>query len=621
MKKETGLCMGCMSEKNNSGPCQVCGYIENSAYLPDYLPPSTLLNERYLVGKLLSHNGEGALYLGYDTAENKKITIKEYMPATLCIRNKESGLITVKDDCLPLYKSYLSEFADLHKTLMNGMGDSCIRKVYNIFAENNTGYIIMEYLEGMTLKDYLSENGNIMKWAEAEVFFQPVFTALSRLHSKGIVHRGLSTDTIFVRKNGRAAIIGVAISAGRTAESRIDCEIYDGFAACEQYAVSERQGSWTDVYGMSAVLYRVLTGKTPPSAKSREAGDIIVPLMKVNPEIPKYISDAVMAGLNLDQNERTHSVDELVKQLYTKPEAALASDSDDEMDGPVTPAVNNTPRRVQPPVQQRSGQPVRRPVKKNSNTKKKKSKNKETKSNAGLAVGLIFFFALIIALVIAIIYFSNETVRLNETPSDTTGTEETTPVYTISTEATTEEPVTEETAPTTQPPAGEIILMPDFINRFFNSSLEVRYSMLKFVPEYEFSNEYAEGIIFDQDIEEGTQVTSGTEIKIKVSKGPNAVPLPDYVGLKVSEYIERLEELNIPYKKIKEETTEVKKNYVVRCDREVGDLISFATEEGEEIEPVKVYYAVKPVETTPEETEEAPVEEEASAEEETPVEE
>lgn len=618
MKKETGLCMGCMSEKQYSGPCQVCGYIENSAYLPDYLPPSTLLNERYLVGKLLSHNGEGALYLGYDTVENKKITIKEYMPATLCIRNKESGLITVKDDCLPLYKSYLSEFADLHKTLMNGMGDSCIRKVYNIFAENNTGYIIMEYLEGMTLKDYLSENGNVMKWTEAEVFFQPVFTALSRLHSKGIVHRGLSTDTVFVRKNGRAAVIGVAISAGRTAESRIDCEMYEGFAACEQYAVSERQGSWTDVYGMSAVLYRVLTGKTPPSAKSREAGDIIVPLMKVNPEIPKYISDAVMAGLNLDQNERTHSIDELAKQLYTKPVTAEAPEAEEEADGPVTPAVESVHRRVQQPVQQRAGQPVRRPSKKTSNQKKKNSKNKNNKSNAGLAVGLIFFFALVIALVIAIIYFSNETVRLNENPSDT---EETTPVYTIATEATTEEPVTEETAPTTQPPSGEIILMPDFINRFFNSSLEVRYSMLKFVPEYEFSNEYSEGIIFDQDIEEGTQVTSGTEIKIKVSKGPDAVPLPDYVGLKVSEYVERLEELNIPYEKIKEETTEVKKNYVVRCDREVGDLISFVVEEGEEIEPVKVYYAVKPVETTPEETEETPVEEEATSEEEAPAEE
>ncbi len=608
--------MGCMSEKHYSGPCQVCGYIENSAYLPDYLPPSTLLNERYLVGKLLSHNGEGALYLGYDTVENKKITIKEYMPAALCIRNKETGLITVKDDCLPLYKSYLSEYADLHKTLMNGMGDSCIRKVYNIFAENNTGYIIMEYLEGMVLKDYLSENGNIMKWAEAEVFFQPVFTALSRLHSKGIVHRGLSTDTIFVRKNGRAAIIDVAISAGRTAESRIDCEMYEGFAACEQYAVSERQGSWTDVYGMSAVLYRVLTGKTPPSAKSREAGDIIVPLMKVNPEIPKYISDAVMAGLNLDQNERTHSIDELVKQLYTKPEAVEAAVAVEESDGPVTPAVENVPHPVRRPVQQKTGQPVRRPDKSKNAPKKKSSKNKNTKSNAGLAVGLIFFFALVIALVIAIIYFSNETVKLNENPSDTTETTESNPVYTIETEATTEEPVTEETEPTTEPPSGDIILMPDFINRFFNSSLEVRYSMLKFIPEYEYSNEYSEGIIFDQDIEEGTQVTSGTEIKIKVSKGPDSVPLPDYVGLKVSEYIERLEELNIPYKKIKEETTEVKKNYVVRCDREVGEPISLVAEEGEEIEPVKVYYAVKPVETT---AEEAPAEENTPSEEITTV--
>ena len=317
MKTEIELCMGCMSEKDYSGPCEKCGYIDNSAYLPDYLPPFTLLENRYVVGKLLSHNGEGAVYLGYDKAEKKKITIKEYMPAALCRRDRESGNITVKEDCLPLYKSYLSEFADLNKTLMNCMGDSCIRRVYGIFAENNTGYITMEYLDGLSLTDYLAENGNVMSWAEAEVFFQPVFTALAKLHSMGIIHRGLSTDTVFVRKNGKAALTGLGISAGRTAESRIDCEMYEGYAACEQYALSERQGSWTDVYGMSALLYRVLTGKVPPSARDRETDDTLVSPAEISAGIPKYVSDAIMRGLSPDQLLRTHNIEELAKQLFS----------------------------------------------------------------------------------------------------------------------------------------------------------------------------------------------------------------------------------------------------------------------------------------------------------------
>ena len=612
MKTEIGLCMGCMSAKDYSGPCEKCGYIDNSAYLPDYLPPFTLLNDRYVVGKLLSHNGEGAVYLGYDKAEEKKITIKEYMPAALCERDKESGNITVKEDCIPLYKSYLSEFADLNKTLMNYMGDSCIRTVYGIFAENNTGYITMEYLEGLSLSDYLAENGNVMSWAEAEVFFQPVFTALAKLHSMGIIHRGISTDTIFVRKNGKAALTGLGISAGRTAESRIDCEMYEGFAACEQYALSERQGSWTDVYGMSALLYRVLTGKVPPSAREREEQDTLVPPSEINSSIPKYISDAIMRGLTTDQLLRTHNIEELAKQLYTKPEEKKEAYVK-ESDGPVSPAMPVRRKPQNAPVKKKQGQPVRRPAKKKKS--KKEREEPKAKSNVGLVIGLIFFFALVTALVVAIIYFSNETVNKPKPSEEEQTTTAATTTYPISTEPEETEPVTEETTTTVRPPAGEIILMPDFIDRFFNSSLESRYTMIKFIPEYEFNNDYAEGIIFEQDIEQGTEVTSGVEVKIKVSKGPNGVPLPDYIGLKVSDYVKLLDELKIPYKKIKEETSEVKKNYVVRCSREVGELISFEAEEGEEIEPVEVYYAVPPVETTEEELPEEIPEDEDSEEE------
>lgn len=607
MKTEIGLCMGCMSEKDYSGPCEKCGYIDNLAYLPDYLPPFTLLNERYVVGKLLSHNGEGAVYLGYDKTEKKKITIKEYMPAALCERDKESGNITVKEDCIPLYKSYLSEFADLNKTLMNSLGDSCIRKVYGIFAENNTGYITMEYLDGLSLSDYLSENGNVMSWAEAEVFFRPVFTALAKLHSLGIIHRGISADTVFVRKNGKAALTGLGISASRTAESRIDCEMYEGYAACEQYALSERQGSWTDVYGMSALLYRVLTGKVPPSARDREENDTLLSPIEINSSIPEYISDAIMHGLTTDQLQRTHNIEELAKQLYTKPEEKKET-AISESDGPVSPAMPVRRPSQNTPVKKKPGQPVRRPVQ-----KKKSKKDAKTKSNVGLIIGLFLFFALVIALIVAIIYFSNETVKkpIPTEPEETT----TTAASSITTEPEETETDTEETAVTTKPPVGEIILMPDFINRFFNSSLESRYSMIKFLPEYEYNNDYAEGIIFEQDIEQGTEVTSGVEVKIKVSKGPSGVPLPDYIGLKVSEYTKLLDELKIPYKKVKEETTEVKKNYVVRCDREVGEIISFEASEGEEIKPVKVYYAVTPVETTTEEEPEEIPEEDENVEE------
>ena len=151
------------------------------------------------------------------------------------------------------------------------------------------------------------------------------------------------------------------------------------------------------------------------------------------------------------------------------------------------------------------------------------------------------------------------------------------------------------------------------MNRFYNT-LESRYSMLVFNPTYEYNDTYAEGIVFDQDIEAGTEVTGGTIVNLKVSKGPESVALPDYVGMKVEEYTSKLSELGIKYDTESEETSEVKGGYVVRCSKEIGDKVLIAEDES-----VIVYYAVAPkkTETTPEEPEEP---EEAETEEAEPEE-
>ncbi len=576
MKKKTNLCMGCMSEKEYSGPCHKCGYDESRSYNTSYLAPTTFLADRYIIGKTLSVNGEGADYIAFDTAEEKRVVIREFMPDELCERKEDGEEIAVKEDCLPLYKSYLSEFADLYKTLMNSIEDCCIRKIYGIFAANNTGYAVMEYIEGMTLSDYLAENGGKMSWGEAKSFFPPLFTALGMLHSKGIVHRGLSTDTIFVEKSGKPALAGVGISALRTADSRINCEMFTGYAACEQYALSERQGGWTDVYGICAVLYRVLTGKVPPEAREREQEDTIIEPALLNKDIPQNVSTAIMNGLKVSQSERTHSIEKLVEQLYAEP-------VEEDMGGPVRPPVSEGIVR-----EQRREPPRRRPPQ----TRKSSKKALEKKSSGiGTVIGFIVFFALVTAFVIAIIYFSKETENLNKPAVTTTEAPVTTTAATTARETTTP-------AETTKPPvtedAKERLLMPDFYNRFYNSTLESRYSMLKFNPEYEYNDDVANGIIFDQDIEAGVEVTAGTEVTVKISKGPENAILPDYIGKKISDYKKELDELGIKYETEAEETDEFKKNYVVRCSKEIGEKVNIA-----EGEVITVYYAVTPEKTEP----------------------
>ena len=107
MIKETSLCMGCMNDKTYDGPCKLCGYSDNTPNIPTYLAPKTFLADRYIVGKVISYNGEGAVYIGYDTAAGAKVTIKEFMPDTLSSRRKGETDITVDPSAAALYKTYL----------------------------------------------------------------------------------------------------------------------------------------------------------------------------------------------------------------------------------------------------------------------------------------------------------------------------------------------------------------------------------------------------------------------------------------------------------------------------------------------------------------------------------
>ncbi len=593
MKTNLNLCMGCMCHKEYSGPCEQCGYEENTPNPALYLPPRTVLADRYIIGRLIAHNGEGAVYIAYDSELNKTVEIKEYMPDLLCARKKDENNIVVNSDALPLYKSYLSEFADLYKTLMNNDETKAIQKIYGIFSENNTGYVVMERLGGIPLSEYLKNFGGVMNWEGVREVFPPLFTALNILHSCGIVHRGLSPKTIYIDERGTLKLTAFGISAARTADSSLNHQLFPGYAAPEQYSLSERQGNWTDIYGMCAVLYRILTGTEPQSADERVRDDSIAEPFLVNRSIPQNVSRAIMAGLNLDQTQRIHNVNLLIGKLFEQPKES------EENDGPVRPLVSpeSLPRRE-------SKTPQRKPQTKNnaksSNAKKKKKKEK---SNIGAIIGLSTFFAIIVGFVIAIYYFSKHTIPVNPPSQTTTTTAVTTPAaVTTSTPAGTTTADTAEAVQTED--NSEKILLPSFIDYFYNT-LESKYSMLVFTPEYEYNDQHAAGIVFEQDIEPGTVVTSGTEIKLKVSKGPESVKLPDYIGKKVNEYTEELAKLGIKYDTEEEETNEVKKNYVVRCDKEIGDTILLS-----EDETVIVYYAVKPKETEP--PEEEPAEEEST---------
>lgn len=321
MENIQNLCMGCMNELEGDGTCSYCNYNADSPHLQSYLPPKSMLdNDRYIVGKVLSYNGEGASYIGYDTMTSSKVVIHEYMPDKLCSRTKQSPKVMVKTDSLNKYKTYMSEYAELNKSLSRMRTLSHLVPAIDMFAENNTMYAISKYVEGISLKKFLQGNGDRLSWEQIKKIFPPIFTTLSLIHNSGIIHGGICPDNILVTPKGELKLIGFSISATRVENSDLSSELYPGYAAPEQYNSLDWLGTWTDVYAIAAVLYRMLTGVLPPNAASRKQADNIIDLSQMSIDIPQNVSRVIMQALRVNHETRVQTITELVTRLFEQPE-------------------------------------------------------------------------------------------------------------------------------------------------------------------------------------------------------------------------------------------------------------------------------------------------------------
>ena len=581
MIKETTLCMGCMNDKTYDGPCKLCGYRDDSPCIPAYLPPKSFLNERYIVGKLLSYNGEGATYISFDSAAGIKVTIKEFMPDTLCTRKKGEGEIIVNAGMMPLYKTYMSEFADLGKSLMKSRGMSHIQTVLDVFYENNTCYTVYEFINGISLKTYLANSAGEMSWEQVKELFPPILTTISLIHSAGIIHRGISPQTIFVTDKMELKLTGFSISAARTTNTEIACEIFTGYAAPEQYT-NEINGTWTDVYGIAAVLYRVLTGANPQEAIARTGGSMLEPMM-INRNVPSNISKVIMSGMRLSTDSRIRSITEFVDKLFAQPKYTGEGKSAQE-----------------------------RPLTRQQQKKLAKQRKERVKTLVvlGIAGAVLIAFAIVFAMTLSGAFAPqpDETSSVSENISDvsseipdpTDDNETSGGTSGESGEATSapEAPDNSSIPDTSSSVAGANISLPNFTNRSYENTVSRYEGIFTFIPTYEYSEEYSAGMMYDQSIAEGTMVSEGTQIEVKVSKGRSLVPLPDYADTNLPDYINKLSSMNIKYSVKSKRTNDVADGYVAECSKEVGDLVN--VEEGETI----IVYAARNFEESKPETEE-----------------
>ena len=584
---EFNLCYGCMNPKDcdENGVCRICGFDENAPSLPSYLAPGVMLRDRYVVGKLLSYNGESANYIGFDTITQSKAVIKEYMPDTLCEREVGKNILDVAPQYVAQYKTLMSEFVELNKTLSKMRSLSHIIPVVDMFGDNNTGYVVLAYFEGVTLEKYIDHNGGRLTWETVRRFFPPIFTTVSLVHNAGLVHRGICPENILIGENGDIKLTGFAISDERTANTEIAPELYSGYAAPEQYNSSARQGTWTDVYGVSAMLYKALTGVTPLDAASRLTDDTLETPASLVPEIPESVSNVIMSGMELDGEKRIQTITELVTKLFEQPEIGGAAV---RLSSSSTQTIM-IPREALQQGQQRSssgGRPA-----------KKKQMSRRGVFIAVMAIMLgIGMFLLLILLFSWGTDNNSDVPEINQISSDTSmGSEsELTSMPTLT-------EMTEKTEAFSESKTEEnrmLYVMNDITGKNFDIiQRSENYSSLVFNPIYEYNDEYAKGLIFEQSIEKGDNYEEGTEITVKVSMGPKLVTIPDYISLSKKDYFAMLGELGIKYEEKEIETSDVKEGYVVKLSKDAGETID--VEKGEVL---TVFIAKNPPETESPET-------------------
>ena len=283
------------------------------------LRKGTRLIGRYTVEGVLGQGGFGITYLGMDELHKKKVAIKEFFPQGIVTRNIEyEDTVTVtlvgeKEN----YDKGKERFLKEAQTMAMFSKDKGIVKALDFFEINNTAYIVMEYLEGVTLKQYLRENKRIAAEDLVELLV-PLIEALDEIHSQGLIHRDISPDNIMVLPDGRIKLMdfGAARDYTEFGEKSLSIVLKPGYAPPEQYQTHGVQGPWTDIYALCATMYKCITGENPPDAIDCLVDDHLKKISAFGITVSPQIEKAIIKGMSVAAKDRYQNVGDFCEDLY-----------------------------------------------------------------------------------------------------------------------------------------------------------------------------------------------------------------------------------------------------------------------------------------------------------------
>lgn len=284
------------------------------------LPSGTILNDQYEIKRILGEGGFGITYLAYDNYLKIKVAIKEYFPSQFSSRDTTSGtkeITVISGEMSRYYEKGLNDYKTEGNRLTKFNNLDGIVSVLNFFFENNTAYMVMEYVDGITLKEYLKNRGNKLDWRKTLEMFRPVINSFEIIHRAGIIHRDISPDNIMISKDGRMTIIDFGAARNDDDEKSKTIMLKKGYAPPEQYVKNGNQGTWTDVYALCATIYRMITGERPQESIAIKAGSAkLTPIRSYIKNIPDRLEKALSRGLEIDISNRIKTMEELEGYLY-----------------------------------------------------------------------------------------------------------------------------------------------------------------------------------------------------------------------------------------------------------------------------------------------------------------
>ncbi len=529
------LCMGCMKEIGNVQQCPFCGFHNDTVAPAPYLPLRTVIGGRYTVGKVISASGDGVTYIAWDNESRETVTVREFLPVENITRLQGQTEVTVNEDSRLVFYDSVREFLALNRKLAMSRNLSALIPVIDIIEENNTAYAVSEYLETITLRDFLLKSRTgYLGWDRVKTLMMPVLTTVASLHSMDIYHRGISPNTLVLGRDGKLRLTGFMISSARCLKTRVKPEMFPGYAAIEQYHDVDDTGAWTDVYGIAAVIYRALIGSTPAEASERITNDKLMIPPKFAEALPAYLVSALDHALTIEPGDRTATVDELREELSGSP-STMASNAIHE----AREREAEAPTTTEDEVAERK--------------RLEKLARQEQQKHEQIKMALIAFA---ICLGIGVLALGGWLTydHFKNNPK---------------------EPASDGVV--------QMIEVPNFVGQSYSriSNDEVQKTRFKFTVDYQYSDSAEAGVIIGQNLEAGTQIEQGSELKLTVSKGIEYVTLIDVSGMDYNKAFNLLTEAGFVCKKVEKNND---------GSHTANEVITVTPEAGKEYERGKEIY-------------------------------